>query len=105
MTEMPVSAELLYPISWGGRSEYPYAKALVQFHQLVDRFGSKRFIWGSDMPNVERYCTYRQTLTYIWDHSDFLNSADRLAMFHGNALALFHSERIAAATVFAQTRG
>ncbi len=63
MTKLPVSAELLYPISWGGKVEYPYAKALVQFRQLFDRFGPARFIWGSDMPNVERYCTYRQALT------------------------------------------
>ena len=48
-----------------------------------------RFVWGSDMPNVERYCTYRQTLTYVWDHADFLNAADRRAIFRDNTLALF----------------
>jgi predicted TIM-barrel fold metal-dependent hydrolase len=89
MTELPVSAELLYPISWGGRFEYPYATAMGHFRQLVDRFGSQRFVWGSDMPNVERYCTYRQTFTYVWDHADFLNAADRRAIFRDNALALF----------------
>jgi predicted TIM-barrel fold metal-dependent hydrolase len=97
MTKLPVSAELLYPISWGGKVEYPYAKALVQFRQLFDRFGPARFIWGSDMPNVERYCTYRQALTYVWDHADWLNDADRRAIFRDNALALFSSDRIAAA--------
>ena len=86
---MGVSAELLYPISWGGRFEYPYTKAMVHFRQLVGRFGSSRFVWGSDMPNVERYCTYRQTLTYAWNYADFLNDADRKAIFHDNALALF----------------
>jgi predicted TIM-barrel fold metal-dependent hydrolase len=95
MTELPVSAELLYPISWGGKAEYPYAKALLQFRQLVDRFGAGRFIWGSDMPNVERYCTYRQTLTYVWDHADFLSEADRRAIFRENALALFRNGRFA----------
>ncbi len=89
LTEMPVSAELLYPISWGGRFEYPYPKAMVHFRQLVDQFGSARFVWGSDMPNVERYCTYRQTFTYVWEHADFLSAADRRAIFHDNTLALF----------------
>ena len=89
MTEMPVSAELLYPISWGGRFEYPYPKSMHHFRQLVDRFGSGRFTWGSDMPNVERYCTYRQTFTYAWEHADFLNAEDRRAIFRENALALF----------------
>jgi predicted TIM-barrel fold metal-dependent hydrolase len=95
MTELPVSAELLYPISWGGRFEYPYPKALVHFQQLLDRFGPRRFVWGSDMPNVERYCTYRQTFTYVWNHADFLNDADRRAIFRDNALALFRRDRIA----------
>jgi predicted TIM-barrel fold metal-dependent hydrolase len=94
MTQMPVTAELLYPISWGGRFEYPYPKALVHFRQLIDRFGSGRFAWGSDMPNVERYCTYRQTLTYVWDHAEFLSEADRQAIFRDNALALFSRDRI-----------
>jgi len=89
MTRMPVMAELLYPISWGGRFEYPYPKSMVHFQQLVERFGSGRFTWGSDMPNVERYCTYRQTFTYVWDHAAFLNAADRRAIFRENALALF----------------
>jgi hypothetical protein len=40
------------------------------------------------MPNVERYCTYRQTLTYVWDHSDFLDTGARRAIFRDNALAL-----------------
>jgi hypothetical protein len=41
------------------------------------------------MPNVERYCTYRQTLTYVADHADFLSDADRRLVFRDNALALF----------------
>jgi predicted TIM-barrel fold metal-dependent hydrolase len=90
---MPVLAELLYPISWGGKFEYPYDNALVHFRQLVDRFGPQRFIWGSDMPNVERYCTYRQTLTYVWDHADFLDTAARRAIFRDNALGLFRDAR------------
>lgn len=91
LTELPVSAELLYPISWGSKFEYPYPKAMVHFRQLVDRFGPQCFIWGSDMPNVERYCTYRQAFTYVWDHADFLDTAARRAIFRENALALFKS--------------
>ena len=84
-----VSAEILYPIAWGGRFEYPYAKAMLHVRQLLDRFGAQRFLWGSDMPNVERYCTYRQTLTYLSEHADFLEPADRRRIFRDNALALF----------------
>ncbi|MEO8713586.1 MAG: amidohydrolase family protein [Acetobacteraceae bacterium] len=89
LSDGKVSAEILYPISWGGRMEYPYPKAMGHIRQLLDRFGAARFLWGSDMPNVERYCTYRQTLTYFWDHAAFLTPADRLRIFRENALALF----------------
>jgi predicted TIM-barrel fold metal-dependent hydrolase len=89
-----VYPELLYPISWGGRHDYPYAKAAMQFRQLYDSFGPDRFIWGSDMPNVERFCTYRQSLTYAFEHFAFLDDGDRRRIFRENALALFSRDPI-----------
>jgi predicted TIM-barrel fold metal-dependent hydrolase len=89
-----VYPELLYPISWGGRHDYPYAKAAVQFRQIFDAFGPDRFIWGSDMPNVERFCTYRQSLTYALDHFNFLGDDGRRLIFRENALRLFSRDPI-----------
>lgn len=80
-----VSAELLYPIAWGGRMDYPYPRAALHFRQLLDAYGSAPFMWGSDMPNVERYCTYRQSLTYALEQFGFLTEADRQAIFRDNA--------------------
>jgi hypothetical protein len=40
------------------------------------------------MPNVERYCTYRQSLTYL-EHCDFLAPAHREQILGGNLRALF----------------
>jgi predicted TIM-barrel fold metal-dependent hydrolase len=94
MRDAPVTAEILYPISWGGKFEYPYIRALGHIRQLLDAYGPDRFVWGSDMPNVERYCTYRQALTYFWEHADFLGTAERRKLFRDNALGLFHPERI-----------
>ena len=88
LTQYPVYSEVLYPIAWGGRTEYPYARAQQHIHQLYDQLGPDRLIWGSDMPNVERYCTYRQTLSYM-NHCDFLNAADRQKIFAANTRALF----------------
>jgi predicted TIM-barrel fold metal-dependent hydrolase len=62
--------------------------------QLLEAYGPDRFAWGSDMPNVERYCTYRQALAYVWEHADFLGPAERRKIFRDNALALFCRERI-----------
>ncbi|OJY34993.1 MAG: hypothetical protein BGP06_18520 [Rhizobiales bacterium 65-9] len=89
LTDAPVYAEILYPIGWGGRHDYPYAGAIGHIRQLIERFGVERFMWGSDMPNVERYCTYRQSLTYLWDHADFLDETARRRLFRDNALGLF----------------
>ncbi len=84
-----VYPELLYPISWGGRHDYPYSHAARQFRHLHDAFGPDRFIWGSDMPNVERFCTYRQSLTYAFEHFAYLTDAGRRLIFRENALRLF----------------
>jgi predicted TIM-barrel fold metal-dependent hydrolase len=97
LTRCPVSSEVLYPIAWGGRHEYPYVRAHTHIRQLYDRFGPDRLVWGSDMPNVERYCTYRQTLTYMTDYCTFLIPADRRLIFRDNALALFRKDLIAGA--------
>ncbi len=85
----PVYSEVLYPISWGRRHEYPFAQALDHVRQFYDRFGPERMIWGSDMPNVERYCTYRQSLDYVRLYSDFLTEAEHAAVFGKNCLSLF----------------
>jgi predicted TIM-barrel fold metal-dependent hydrolase len=67
---------------------YPYARAQVHFRQTYERFGAGKLVWGSDMPNVGRYCTYRQALAYAWDAGDFLTAEDRRRVFRENALAL-----------------
>jgi len=92
LTEAPVSAEILYPISWGRTHEYPYARAHLHIRQLIDKFGAKRFVWGSDAPNVDRYCTYGQSLTYFTQHSDYLSEADRRAILRDNAVAIFRAK-------------
>lgn len=89
LDDCPVYSEVLYPIAWGGKMDYPYLRAHRHIRQVYDRFGPDKLIWGSDMPNVGRYCTYRQALGYVWDHCNFLTAADRRKMFHDNTLSLF----------------
>lgn len=84
-----VYPEFLYPIGVGGRQEYPYHGALAHIRQTYDRFGAQRFVWGSDMPNVERYCTYRQSYDYLANRCDYMDEAERIAIFGGNLLSLF----------------
>jgi predicted TIM-barrel fold metal-dependent hydrolase len=88
MEQYPVYSEILYPISWGRRTDYPYVQARNHIRQIYDRFGADRLMWGSDMPNVERYCTYRQSLTYVSDYCDFISGEDREKIFRRNTLSL-----------------
>jgi predicted TIM-barrel fold metal-dependent hydrolase len=82
--------EILYPIHWGRNHEYPYAELQPVLATLYRHLGGERLIWGSDMPNVQRNCTYRQSLDYFRLHSDFLPSRDRERILSGNLLQLFN---------------
>jgi predicted TIM-barrel fold metal-dependent hydrolase len=84
----PVWTEVLYPIAWAGRMPYPYARAQHHVRQTYDRFGPRKLVWGSDMPNVGRYCTYRQALGYVWDYAEYLTAEDRRRIFRENTLEL-----------------
>ncbi len=80
--------EIAYPISHGREWEYPYAETYPLIHQLYDWFGPERLIWGSDMPNVIRFCTYRQSYEYF-RHCDFLAPAELDLLLGGNLTRLF----------------
>ena len=91
MAHPGVFTELLYPIAWGGDMDYPFDRARHHVRQTYDRFGPDRLVWGSDMPNVERFCTYRQSLSYVRDHCPFLSDSDKEKIFRTNALAVFEA--------------
>jgi len=60
-----VSFEILYPIHWGRDHDYPYSELRPTLERLYNLAGPERLVWGSDMPNVERNCTYKQSLDYL----------------------------------------
>ncbi len=80
--------EIMYPISWGGVWDYPYPEAQALIGDLRDRFGAAKLVWGSDMPNVERFCTYKQTLDYVRRYCDFLTSTEKDLILGGNVAEL-----------------
>jgi len=89
VTEYKVFLEVAYPISIGMTSDYPYPKAQELVRHLFDTFGPKKLIWGSDMPNVERYCTYSQSLTCLTHYCDFLSDSDKELILGKNVLTIF----------------
>ena len=81
--------EIMFPITWGGRWDYPYREAHPLIRDLRDRIGAEKILWGSDMPNVERFCTYRQSLDYVRRYCDFLSSNDIDQILGLNAARLY----------------
>lgn len=86
--------ELMFPITWGGRWDYPYREAHPLIRDSHRRFGAEKLMWGSDMPNVERFCTYGQSLEYLRRYCDFLPASDMDRILGDNAARLY---RISAA--------
>ncbi len=80
--------EIMFPISWGGVWDYPYPEAQALIKDLRDRYGAHKLIWGSDMPNVERFCTYRQCLDYVLRYCEFFTSEDKEMVLGGNVAEL-----------------
>ena len=58
------------------------------FLDLRDRYGAEKLVWGSDMPNVERFCSYRQCVDYIRRHCAFLTSREKDLILGENLRAL-----------------
>lgn len=81
--------EVLFPIRRGGVEEYPYRESLKALRYMVDVVGPRALVWGSDVPNVLRHCTYAQSLEYLRRHADFVPGADMELILGGNLARMF----------------
>ncbi len=81
--------EVLYPIHWGRTHDYPYPELKPVIQRLYRLVGAERLVWGSDMPNVERNCTYRQSCEYLGGILDGIATAtEQESIFGLNILRL-----------------
>ena len=78
--------QLLFAIFLGGIWDYPMVQVRPTMQELVARVGPERLIWGTDMPMVMRFYTYRQNLDHIRICSDFL-PADQTELIIGSNMA------------------
>ena len=88
-----VYVELVIPIMMGATWEYPFIEAQPIIRQYYERLGPDRLVWGSDMPNVERHCTYRQSLDHIRRHCDFIPAGDMDKILGGNVAKVMQAAR------------
>lgn len=78
-------AELVYPIQTGLPGwDYPYPEANQLIKEQYEILGPSKLAWGSDMPNVERNCTYKQSLTHLTRYCDFIKPKDMELILSGN---------------------
>lgn len=80
--------EVMFPITWGGVWDYPYPEAQQLIRGMRDLVGASKLVWGSDMPNVERFCTYRQCVDYVRKYCPFLSAGEKDRILGGNAAEL-----------------
>ncbi len=80
--------EVMFPITWGGVWDYPYFEAQELIRGMRDLFGASKLLWGSDMPNVERFCTYRQSVDYVRLYCEFLSEREKDLILGRNAADL-----------------
>ena len=83
----------MFPITWGGVWDYPYPEAQSLIRGMRDMFGADKLVWGSDMPNVERFCTYTQSVDYVRRHCSFLTATEKDAILGGTMATLLRSKR------------
>lgn len=82
---------------WGRDYEYPYPKHNQLIERVYEEIGAERLLWGSDMPNLERSCSYLQCKELVSTHCDFLTEAEKEKVLGRNAARLFHIPEVRAA--------
>ena len=78
--------QLLFAIFLGGVWDYPMHEIRPTMEQLVERVGVERLMWGTDIPMVMRFYTYRQNLEHMRIASDFLPD-DQVDLIVGGNMA------------------
>lgn len=80
--------QLLFAIFFGGTYDYPMPQIRPTLEQVVERLGADRLMWGTDIPMVMRFQTYRQSLDSLKYNLDFLDQSDVDLICGGNVARL-----------------
>ena len=80
--------QLLFPVLLGGIWDYPMLQVRPAMEKLVERMGADKLLWGTDMPIVMRFWTYKQCLEHVRICYDFLDSKQVDQIVGGNMARL-----------------
>jgi len=70
---------------WKDNYEYPYPLHTKVIKRVYEEVGAERLLFGSDMPNTYRTCTYQQCLDLVRLHFDFMSEEEKSLVLGGNA--------------------
>jgi predicted TIM-barrel fold metal-dependent hydrolase len=93
LKEPNIVVELLIPLLYGAKWDFPYAEAQPMIRALYEKLGPTKLVWGADMPNVERSCTYPQSLDYLRKYCTFITASDMDTILGSNPEQIFFSVR------------
>lgn len=68
---------------------YPFPSAGRYLHAAIERIGSDKILWGTDIPGLLAHATYRQLLDMTEDHLAFLSADERAGVMGRNALEIY----------------
>mmetsp|Transcript_33345 Transcript_33345/g.76051 ORF Transcript_33345/g.76051 Transcript_33345/m.76051 type:complete len:926 (-) Transcript_33345:41-2818(-) len=80
--------QLSLPACIGEIFDFPYKEVNTMIERLAKRIGANRLLYGSEMPSLERFCTYSQSVKQIYSHLDFMTPEERALVLGGNARRL-----------------
>ena len=69
--------QVSHPVPGGSLFDYPYTELHPLIKDLRGKLGPEKLIWGTDLPNTERNCTYKQARLYLEKHCGVLTEADK----------------------------
>lgn len=87
--ELLFPMQVSHPIPGGNIWDYPYKEVHTVIKNLYAKLGPEKLVWGSDMPNTERNCTYKQSFQYLDKHCPFLSKEDKKLLFSSNITRIF----------------
>ena len=87
-----LSLEVCFPVRLGDIFDYPYRDVRPTLQEMVEKIGAGRFLWGTDMPFQNRFCTYRQSRTWIELYCSFLGKAELASIMGGTAARVLRLE-------------
>jgi predicted TIM-barrel fold metal-dependent hydrolase len=90
--EMLFPMQVSHPAPGAKALDYPYLELHPLIKEVYRQLGPEKLVWGSDLPNLERNCTYKQGRSYLTDYCDFIQSSDMDLIVGGNAARLFGLE-------------